>query len=535
MSLLIKCKGGIEMKKNGIVKMLGTVTMLTLLTVTAFTACKPDFPIDLPNSEASEQEYEEVQSESVPEESETVVEAEILVPKMSLKNVSLFDYEGMMYARGNYGLFVTDELMQGPLKDSLESWNKTQTESMEAEFESVKSCARADYADNPEYFFGAYEISSDLYLKRVDSKVLSVEEDYYFFSGGIHGSSTYGGYTWDVKTGKRLALEDVITDVSRIPALLAEKLSYKYQDITIFADSPQQVFEEYLNPESMLEFTWTLEHDGIVFYFGHYEIGSYADGLQQLKILYAEAPELFQERYLPEDTSNYVTHFNPSDGVDLDVDGDNITENACVICYGTAEGDACDYYSVMFEGNMLDYESYFYSADTYLVKRNGAYYIYVETHHDNDHRNFTVYSLNAGTVEQVTSWEGHLHDFTNTEEFAIRTVADVLGTHTIESICAIGEDGCPIYLEEDYKVGGGSVITKKELEVTLIDEEGNAVGTTTCPVGTELFFDRTDCATYMTFRMEDERRCILSVTPGWPPTVNGFPAEECFEELLYAG
>lgn len=524
------------MRMKNVVRRIGMLSVFALITAMLFTACKPDFPIDVPNDNPPEAESE-VQSEENEPESETEVSGTIENAQFSVdvKKTNLYDYEDMMYAKAGYEQLVLDENAPEKLAYEIAAWNEAQRELIEADFENIKDCARTDYADNAEYFFGPYETFSNIYIKRVDSKVLSVEEDYYYFSGGIHGSSTYGGYTWDVSTGEILNLEDVITDVDSLPEILAEKFTLKYPDVTIFADSIEDVFAEYLKPDRAIDFTWTLEHDGIVFYFGHYEIASYADGLQQLKILFAEKPELFNEKYFAQDSQKTITEFSPSDGVDVDVDGDYVTENVSVLCFADSAEEPYFSYSVYFDGIVFEQECYIYEINTYLVRNNGRNYIYVEKMQDNDYRSFDVYSIQKGSLEQVGCFDGGLNGFTNPDSFRIQTRADLLGTHSLERKCTIGEDGTLEYLEEDYTVMGGSVVSKKEFEVTALDAEGNQDGPVTYPVGTEFFFDRTDAETYMILKLADGTKCYVTITPGWPPTVNGYDAQECFEELLYAG
>lgn len=524
------------MRMKSVVRRIGMLSVFALITAMLFTACKPDFPIDVPNDNPPEAESE-VQSEengpgSETEMSETIKNAQFSV---NTQRTNLYDYEDMMYAKAGYEQLVLDENAPEKLANEIAAWNEAKRELVEADFENIKDCARTDYADNAEYFFGPYETFSNIYIKRVDSKVLSVEEDYYYFSGGIHGSSTYGGYNWDVATGKLLTLKEVITDVNRLPELLADKLALKYPDITVFADDTEKMFAEYLSPDAAYHFTWTLEHDGIVFYFGHYEIASYADGLQQLKILFAEEPELFNEEYFANVSSKTVTNFSINTGVDVDVDGDCVTENVSINCFADSAEEPCFSYSVCFDGMVFEQESYFYEIESYFVQNGGRNFIYLEKTQDNDYKTFDVYSIQKGSIEPVGYFEGGLKNFMNPDSFAVQIRAELLGTHFLERKCTIAEDGTLEYLEEDYKVTSGSVVSKKEFEATALDAQGNEDGPITYPVGTEFFFDRTDGESYMILKLADGTKCCVTVTKGWPPTVNGYDAQECFEELLYAG
>lgn len=526
------------MKKKHYMLVKSILLCAMFLCLTAMCACGLEEGTESSGGMVSESETEE--SENISEESTDVTEEsgeESAFLQVNLQTTYDYDYDfdSIQYAKMIYDTIVCGGNAEPALASAVEQWNHDLASGLETYFEQLCADARVAYADNPEYFFGPYETSIRLNVKRADATVLSVEEKFYDFCGGMHGQSGYGGCTWDAKTGEIIELEDVVTDVNRLPEVIADKFREKYPDIIVFGESLEDILSLYNQPDGLYEYSWTLEYDGIIFYFGHYELASYADGLQQVKILYNEMPDLFVDKYFADAGQNYITHFESFYGTDTDLDGDYVTENVCVIGYYDADVDMSMNYTVILEDMQYEAQERFYEMDSYLVKHNGQTFLYIERNMENDYRVVDVYELKKDAIVTAGSFVGALDSFTNPDEFVFWRRIDMLGTLSGSMTCGVGEDGMPVHLRDNYEIYGGSVVSTIELEVETLDENGNVTGTTTYPAGTEFFFDRTDAETYMDMTLSDGSRCRMKVTAGWPQMVNGMPAEECFEALLYAG
>ena len=84
--------------------------------------------------------------------------------------------------------------------------------------------------------------------------------------------------------------------------------------------------------------------------------------------------------------------------------------------------------------------------------------------------------------------------------------------------------------------GDVAIISSKEITADLINQDGKLLGQSyTFPVGTSFAFKRTDGASFIDMQAGNDQYCRFYVTSGWPETVNGMEALECFEELFYAG
>ena len=104
-------------------------------------------------------------------------------------------------------------------KDAYPELYKTLNEDSIASLEAASSDADGVIAQAQEYaanskkdnrpFFGPYSDYSRVSVCRADSKVLSYCMDYSDFTGGAHGVFGRSGYTYDVRTGKKLSITDV--------------------------------------------------------------------------------------------------------------------------------------------------------------------------------------------------------------------------------------------------------------------------------------------------------------------------------------
>ena len=392
-----------------------------------------------------------------------------------------------------------------------------------------------------EQFTGPFVYESEMFLKRADDEVLSMEEFIYSYEGGAHGVAFYDAHNIDVQTGEEIVLEDVIMDMNGLPDILAAKILAKYPEITYWAGTLEEVFGEYIAPASTEfkpEFTWTLGYDGVTFYFSTYEIGSYADGVQQVTVLYSEYPEIFNKNYFVNIDPNYVVMADRNcGGIDTDLNDDGITDYIMVTRNYNADTDYSESYNVTVNGNTFIQDTYCYDLDTFLVKSKDDNYLYVQRTVENDYQSVCVFQITENSVEYIGEFSGGMYSFTNSLDFDMTKRMDLLSTYTAIASCSMGPDGLPIESSGVYEVQNDISITSTvEITAELLDEEGNLTGSSyTFPVGTSFTFQRSDGTTYVDVLADDGQECRFYTSPEWPPTVNGMDAEESFEELWYAG
>lgn len=455
---------------------------------------------------------------------------------------SYFDEVQLMY--GHYDVIRFNEPEYPALTEAVRVYNDMHADSEQSYMDEMEQWAKEEYDEyGPDMFMGAYVEESEFSVRRADTQVLSIVETGFTYSGGAHGMSGFSTVNFDVETGKEIALESVVTDMNSLPEILATEILEKYPDITYWTDTLAETFQEYISPtdaEYAPEFTWTLDYEGVTFYFGNYEIGSYADGLQIVTISYKEYPEVLNSVYFSDVNNNYVLKLIDAwSGSDVDINSDGVTDYISVNRnYSSEPGvDYSESFDVTVNGNTYTHEFYCYDLETYFVKSGDNHYLYVKRRIENDYESVCVFRVTENSVEYVDEFGGGFQSFTNSLDFEVTKRMDLLSTYFAVARCYVGDDGMPVEKGGVYEVINELTITSTvEIPAELVDESGNLTGEQfTFLPGTDFTLQRTDGATYVDVLSEDGKWCRFYTTPEWPQTVNGMDANSSFEMLWYAG
>ncbi|HHW30266.1 MAG TPA: DUF3298 and DUF4163 domain-containing protein [Clostridiaceae bacterium] len=124
------------------------------------------------------------------------------------------------------------------------------------------------------------------------NNLMSVLHIGYDNTGGAHPTNYWASETFDVKTGKKLALTDIF-------GLSKEKSLEKVYDVVLNQikndkEAEMYYFEDYEKgvKEYYSENDFFLDSDGIIFYYQTYAIGPYAAGIPSFKLPYEKAGDL---------------------------------------------------------------------------------------------------------------------------------------------------------------------------------------------------------------------------------------------------
>ncbi len=108
----------------------------------------------------------------------------------------------------------------------------------------------------------------------------------YDYTGGAHGMPYWEGYTFDLHTGQRLLLSDLIENSEEE----LKEIVVRYFD-DYLSQAPERFWEDALKiveESTSLSSRFYLTEEGITFYFEPYALASYADGFQEVTIPYGE-------------------------------------------------------------------------------------------------------------------------------------------------------------------------------------------------------------------------------------------------------
>ena len=119
-----------------------------------------------------------------------------------------------------------------------------------------------------------------------DGTYLSFVQQNSDYSGGAHDMPYWIGYVFDVNTGMQLGLTDIVSeDEIQIKELVKQYFTEMYnEDPGMYWDDAIDVVFEYTTLNSQ----FYLNEEGIVFYFGPYELAPYAGGFQEIMVPYSE-------------------------------------------------------------------------------------------------------------------------------------------------------------------------------------------------------------------------------------------------------
>ena len=390
-----------------------------------------------------------------------------------------------------------------------------------------------------------YEAKQEVYVRRSDSSVFSLLYDTYYYGGGLHGYLSIQGENYNTKTGERLKLSDVVTDMNMLFSLVQASLETYYGETAFYEDF---TMESYFK-EQYEDLVWVLDYQGITFFFEPYQIAPYSEGTITVTLPYQKYPDLIKKEYqdVPdcygmELSMNYPFYY--------DLDGDGQMDELLV--YGVlSEYDIYESYVIQWNGSRYELETYGYSMDPVLIHAsNGKNYLYMQNTSDNDWRIMNIFYFENGSLYNVGSFDMGWHIvvdendeyystiLTDPSNFILDTRTDMLSTLSGYKNYQISSNGLPESSEQWYTLERQLEFTVlMPVKGTVVDEKtGNQKGERTLQAGEKVIYYRTDGESYADLRLLDGTIVRFMVShDGWPYTVNGLNIEDVFEGLAFAG
>ena len=112
--------------------------------------------------------------------------------------------------------------------------------------------------------------------------LLSLSVLYYSYTLGAHGHTLQRAYNFNLLTGEEILLSDILKEKKDYVAIINQEIKRQMEL------NPQEYFSEWSVFQSISEEQpFYLIEDGIVVYFGLYEIAPYASGIRYFKIPYS--------------------------------------------------------------------------------------------------------------------------------------------------------------------------------------------------------------------------------------------------------
>ena len=280
------------------------ILVLTLLLcfMGTFAACKGLIPETQTSGvsenvvdNTSEKETEAIQEDSS-NESEEVVE---LPQVLSLAQTYTTRYEWqndiwVLYSEYS-NIIMWENAEQYPEMDgTLSEIEGMQTRTMDDEADNIISFVQ-EIMDVNATDFETQVSTLDVQVRRADSVVVSLLSDSYADYGFIEDFRGMWGSNYDVQTGEQLLLSDVVLDMEPIPGIVLKELNNHIWAGDFYSET---VVAEYFRNTSENDISWTLDYNGVTFYFGDGELSEPGNGGQTATVSFREYPELFNEKYM---------------------------------------------------------------------------------------------------------------------------------------------------------------------------------------------------------------------------------------------
>lgn len=136
-------------------------------------------------------------------------------------------------------------------------------------------------AEDP-YFFPILDVNCSVMINK---DLMHIELGLYeYWFGAAHGGYYWGNTYVNTRDGKIYTIDDLFISPEAGRKRLSEKVTEGMQE------EPERYFQDYVEPEQIQAFH--LENDGLIIYFGEYEIAPYAAGLPEFYIPFSEIMDL---------------------------------------------------------------------------------------------------------------------------------------------------------------------------------------------------------------------------------------------------
>lgn len=246
-----------------------------------------------------------------------------------------------------------------------------QENAMLDEFDNLVSFARDEYATDPDSFETLVS-TLDVQVRRADSQVISLLHDSYAHHGQIEHYRVFHGTNYDPQTGELIPLNAVV-DVNNNLAIAVET---ELINITLTGEFHyEHIVQDYFANTAYHDFSWTLDYNGITFYFAPGELCD--GGTMVATVSFAQYPELFTGRYMsvPEE---YTVEMAKDISFFVQLYGDPAPEAISFSAFRNDRDFYEDYGLYSNSNGQYFYEEcYFYDFHPYYVKTAGGHYVYL--------------------------------------------------------------------------------------------------------------------------------------------------------------
>ena len=272
---------------------------------------------------------------------------------------------------------------------------------MTSEFENHIAFANEDVSTYGFDGWKPYVSTFDVHLRRADSVAFSTLSDSYTDTPYIKDFRSLMGSVYDTQTGKELVITDVIKDMSVLPAIIEKEITSHMWTGDFHSEN---ALEEYFKNTAPADIYWTLDYNGVTFYFYAGSIAAYEYGIITATVGFEEYPDIFEERYtkVPE---SYAVRIPVTASFFTNLDDDTELEELVVTAH---RDETFDFYSELYIVTADDFYAQDFSAykiNPYYIKTaDGRHLLYVFGEGAEDFNRLMrlyVYEIREGKINKI--------------------------------------------------------------------------------------------------------------------------------------
>ena len=297
---------------------------------------------------------------------------------------------------------------------------------------------------------------------------------------------------------------------------------------------------------------WSLDPDGVSFFFAPYSLAPYAAGELTARVLFSESPELFQGDLcsLPDAFGMYL---HERQSVSADLDGDGSPEEISVAT-GRDEYNSITGWCITVDGKEFPMDVHGYDLRPFLLhSREGKTMLYMDLTGENDYHTLEIFDLSTGEAVHKDSLQAGCSVFyddatdrtgtcllTDPASFVLAVRAGDISTYSMSRVCHMGEDGLPVPETDYYTVvnGGYQFTVLTPFRASTVDPETEEIleKGVTVPEGEVLNLLHSNNGSWVELTGRDGTLYRVEIdSSDWPRTIDGKDISEIFDGLIFAG
>lgn len=444
------------------------------------------------------------------------------------------------------------------LQEALKAYSDKELKEQKERVESVKNDPDVDkiIKNSGTHLYD----NTTIKIYRADQDAFSFLKSSSSFLGGPHPNYVTTFASFDPKTGKEIALTDVIKSKKDLMERVKKDLKTKYPDVE-FTDLDKSL-KEY-EEEKDVKINWGLSPFGITILFNAYDLAPHAYGAQSTALHFDKDKDFFTGKYKKPE-GGLVLPMSAGGSAKMDLEGTGTPATFTV--KGTYDQENEHYTGLTVSCNEKSYELKDNIFVDYYVKgihtKDNRSYIYVFTRGYSDYPELLVFEVKDGNVDYkgsaslsepgryipddkgefitfVTETESKTkvdtYPIMDPDKLVLAQRVDAMSTYTISRNYKINDKGIPetadefgttmdditLTVKEDIQ-GKNVDIEKNELKDDVTIKKGEKI-TIYRTNGKDTVIFKTGSGAYVALKYEAENK------------FNGKPFEDTFDGLLFAG